>query len=58
MNGKYMKMYTKFWSENLKEIDHFKDIGIDGRITSIFIICVLHNCLAGPSRPSIKLSIM
>jgi len=25
-------MHTKFWSENLKERDHSKDLGEDGRI--------------------------
>jgi len=25
-------MHTKFWSENLKGIDHMEDLGIDGNI--------------------------
>jgi hypothetical protein len=27
-----MKMYTKFWSENLKERSRSEDLGVDGRI--------------------------
>jgi hypothetical protein len=29
-------MHTKFWSETMKERDHFGDLGTNGRITSIF----------------------
>jgi hypothetical protein len=31
-------MYTEFWSENLKGRDHSKDLGIDRRITSEWIL--------------------
>ena len=26
------KVYTGFWQRDLREIDHFEDVGIDGRI--------------------------
>jgi len=27
------EVYTRFWWGNLRETDHFKDPGVDGRIT-------------------------
>jgi hypothetical protein len=31
-------MRTKFWPENPKGIDHFEDLGVDGRIISQWIL--------------------
>jgi hypothetical protein len=31
-------MHTKFWSENLKEIDQWEDLDIEGRITVKWIL--------------------
>jgi len=31
-------MYTKFWSQNLKGINHSEDLGIDGKIILEWIV--------------------
>jgi hypothetical protein len=37
-NGRNEKMHTKFWSENLKGIEHSEDIEVEGRIILEWII--------------------
>jgi hypothetical protein len=31
-------MHTKFWSKNVVEIDHLKDLGIDGRVIFLHVV--------------------
>jgi hypothetical protein len=31
-HGRKVKAYRTFWLENLNEIDHLGDLGVDGRI--------------------------
>jgi hypothetical protein len=47
------ELYTKFWLENLKGIDHLEDVGIDGRIILEWslgnqgVSCELDSCGSG-----------
>jgi hypothetical protein len=34
----YTAMRTEFWSENMKGISHFKDLGVDWKITQEWIV--------------------
>ena len=29
------QVHTRFWWQNLREIDHFKDLGVDGRMMDL-----------------------
>ena len=37
-----IEMLYRFWSVNLKERDHLKNVGVDGRIILMYILKKLH----------------